>query len=467
MNWDELRKDLFTIISVMDDLIDENYPNHALKEQAEMSRKYRNIGIGFMGFADMLIALRLRYDSPDAIKMAHKVAKFMFKTSIYASAKLGEYRGNFPGYDPMIWKSEIIRENFTDEEIIELSKHNRLRNCSLLSIAPTGSLSTMLGISGGIEPEFQIAEFVRKTQIDGEWKDYVICPQIVTEYRKFIGRDVPINELPDYFVGAMDIDPYKRIEMQGTIQKCIDTAISSTLNLPRTTTLDTVKSIYLTAWLRGLKGVTIYVDGSRDPILRSKDTKEPTKSSETTTDTLQRVIPKRPPILQGRLVTTKANGEDFHIIIGLHDNKPYEVFAVPAVEVALPIREAEGYITKVGPRHYVFEGEGSTGTEELVVKLDNIAIDSDDNPVIYNLSMLVSGLLRHNMPINSIIKLLNKCNPVITSPHRAIIKTLSKYAQEDNTEKCPICGGKLIHENGCKHCENGDWSACFYLYAFN
>lgn len=138
MDWDELRKDLFTIIGVMDDLIDENYPNHALKEQAEMSRKYRNIGIGFMGFADMLIALRLRYDSNEAIKMAHKVAKFMFKTSVYASAKLGEYRGNFPGYDPMIWKSEIIRENFTDEEIIELSKHNRLRNCSLLSIAPTG-----------------------------------------------------------------------------------------------------------------------------------------------------------------------------------------------------------------------------------------------------------------------------------------------------------------------------------------
>lgn len=138
INWDELREDLFVIIGVMDDLIDENYPNHALKEQAEMSRKYRNIGIGFMGFADMLIALRLKYDFPEAIKMAHKVAKFMFKTSVYASAKLGEYRGNFPGYDPMIWKSEIIRENFTDEEIIELSKHNHLRNCSLLSIAPTG-----------------------------------------------------------------------------------------------------------------------------------------------------------------------------------------------------------------------------------------------------------------------------------------------------------------------------------------
>lgn len=169
--------------------------------------------------------------------------------------------------------------------------------------------------------------------------------------------------------------------------------------------------------------------------------------------------------MKGRLSTTKANGEDFHIIIGIHDDKPYEVFAVPASEAALPIREAEGFITKIGPRHYVFEGEGSTGTEDLVVRLDNIAIDSDDNPVIYNLSMLVSGLLRHNMPINSIIKLLNKCNPVITSPHRAIIKVLSKYAVEDSTEeKCPLCGGKLVHENGCKHCENGDWSACFVTY---
>lgn len=324
----------------------------------------------------------------------------------------------------------------------------------------------MLGISGGIEPEFQIAEFVRKTQIDGEWKDYVICPQIVTEYRKFAGRDVPINELPDYFVGAMDIDPYRRLEMQGTVQKCIDTAISSTLNLPRTTTLDMVKSIYLNAWLRGLKGVTIYCDGSRDPVLRAKDNTKPVDITATNTDnTLQRVIPKRPSILKGKLVTTKANGEDFHIIIGLHNDKPYEVFAVPAADASLPIREADGYITKVGPRHYVFEGEGTTGTEELVVKLDNIAIDSDDNPVIYNLSMLVSGLLRHNMPINSIIKLLNKCNPIITSPHRAIIKVLSKWAvEDDSSEKCPICGGKIVHENGCKHCENGDWSACFVTY---
>lgn len=134
----ELKKDIETIVSEMDRVLEENLDRHALPEQREMARKYRNIGIGIMGLADLFVKLGLRYGSDDSVGIASHLMKFIFRESVKVSAANGRIYGNFPEYDPKVWDSTIIRNAFEEEEIEELKKQNTLRNCSLLSIAPTG-----------------------------------------------------------------------------------------------------------------------------------------------------------------------------------------------------------------------------------------------------------------------------------------------------------------------------------------
>ncbi len=137
-DYDSLHNDIFDIVQAMDDVVDENMLNHPLKEQQEVSRTYRNIGIGIMGLADCLVKLKLKYGSDKAVDFTRKLINFIFRNAVYASVQLGLQRGNFPGYTSKVWNSNIIKNNFTDEEIEELKKTDHLRNCSLLSIAPTG-----------------------------------------------------------------------------------------------------------------------------------------------------------------------------------------------------------------------------------------------------------------------------------------------------------------------------------------
>lgn len=221
-NFDELKEDLHTIVKAMDDIIDENLENHALDKQKYMAETYRNLGIGFMGFADALVALGLKYGSEESCSFTETLTNFIFKNAIYASAKLGNDRGNFPGYDPMVWKSEIIRNNFSDEEIAELSRYNHLRNCSLISIAPTGSLSTMLNISGGIEPIFALSYQRRTVSLNGEEKIYDIDVDVVSKFKSATNQ----TTLPDYFITAEQIAYSNRIAMQAAAQKACDTAIN-------------------------------------------------------------------------------------------------------------------------------------------------------------------------------------------------------------------------------------------------
>lgn len=137
-DFEEFKKDIPTILRASDTIIDENIPFHALKEQKEMAKKFRNCGMGIMGLADMMVALGLKYDSDEAISLAKKIMKTYFRTAVLSSVELGKELGNFPGYKKEVWDSEIIKNAFTPAEIEELKKEDHLRNCSLLSVAPTG-----------------------------------------------------------------------------------------------------------------------------------------------------------------------------------------------------------------------------------------------------------------------------------------------------------------------------------------
>lgn len=265
----ELKKDIEIIVSEMDKVLEENLDRHALSEQKEMAKKYRNIGIGIMGLAEMFVKLGVKYGSPDSIGIIRNLMKFIFREAVIVSAANGRIYGNFPGYNSKVWDSTIIKNAFTEEEIIELKKQNTLRNCSLLSIAPTGSIATFIGLGGtGCEPFFALS-FNRKTDnLNGTYKMEISC---VEEYRKITGNK---EELPNYFITSMNIPWKERIDVQAAIQEFCDTAISSTVNLPVNITIDEVKELYMYAWKQGCKGITIYREGSRDPILFTESNKE-------------------------------------------------------------------------------------------------------------------------------------------------------------------------------------------------
>ena len=268
-----LKHDIGIYIRAMDDVLEENIPNHPLEEQRESARTFRNLGIGVMGIHDMFIKMGIVYGSDESIRFLSKLMNTIFRTSVQASVKLAKERGSFPGYDPKVWDATIIKNNFSEHEIEELKKSNCLRNCSLLSVAPTGSIGTMLQISTGVEPWFS-KSYIRNTKsLHGEKEvSYEVWAPVIK-------KAMDLNWHPETLITANDIDWKGRIGIQAVIQNALDTAISSTLNLPKETTPDQIKNIYLESWSKGLKGVTVYVAGSRDPILSTASTPKPTEPS--------------------------------------------------------------------------------------------------------------------------------------------------------------------------------------------
>lgn len=251
----------------MDDVLEENLPNHPLKEHVENVKTWRNLGIGIMGLHDTFIKLGLTYGSPESIEFVRVLSNSIFKLSVWASVELAKERGSFPGYNSKVWDAAIIKNNFTEFEIEKLKKSDCLRNCSLLSVAPCGSIGTMISVSTGVEPWFS-KSYIRNTKSlhgDKEISYEVWAP--------VIKKAMDLNWHPETLITANDIDWRGRIGIQATIQRSLDTGISSTLNLPKDTTPEQIRNIYIEAWKQGIKGVTVYVSGSRDPILTTSNSK--------------------------------------------------------------------------------------------------------------------------------------------------------------------------------------------------
>ena len=268
-------------IIALNQVLDEGLKLHPLKEQQESVEKYRQIGLGVMGIGDMLIKMNLRYGSDKSIELCSLIAKTMLNEAVKQSALLAKEYGTFKEYkEEAIFKSKFFKENI-DENIKDLVRDYGLRNSQLLTIPPTGSISTMLGISGGIEPIFNLS-YIRKTEsLHDEDVYYKVYTPIVKEYMDLNGI-TDESELPDIFVTAMNLDYNERIKMQQAWQKYIDASISSTINLPNETTVEDVYEIYMKAWKAKLKGITIYRDGCRRSgvLINEKPSKEKEKVKE-------------------------------------------------------------------------------------------------------------------------------------------------------------------------------------------
>ncbi len=261
-DFEDFKKAVETSVIYLNEILEEGLPLHPLAEQRESVNNWRQIGLGIMGLGDALLKLGIRYGSNQAVEACDIIGFVMADTAIASSARLAKEKGPYPMYDKKaVFASHFFKEN-TSDETKALVKEYGLRNSQLLTIAPTGSISTMLGISGGIEPIYNIS-YTRKTEsLHGEDRYYKVFTPAVEEYMELYNVEDE-SHLPDYFVTAMTLSYQERVSMQAAWQRHIDASISSTVNVPEDFTAKDVRDLYICAWENGLKGVTIYRDNCR------------------------------------------------------------------------------------------------------------------------------------------------------------------------------------------------------------
>lgn len=274
----ELKKCVTASVYALNEVLEEGLPLHPLPEQRESVEKWRQIGLGIMGLADALIKLGVSYGQKEAVEICDKIGFVMADAAIAASALLAKEKGRFAGCNT----EEVMETPYflmnTTEETRALVKEYGLRNSQLLTIAPTGTLSTMLGISGGIEPVYA-NYYERKTEsLHGEDVYYRVYTKIVKDYME-AHRMEDDADLPEFFVTAMNLDYRQRIDMQAIWQLHVDASISSTVNLARDFTKEETEALYMYAYDMGLKGITIYRDGCKRMGILSTKKKEEKKSS--------------------------------------------------------------------------------------------------------------------------------------------------------------------------------------------
>lgn len=438
VDWDGLEEAVAIAVLGLNEVLNEGIMLHPLHEQRESVRNWRQIGLGTMGLADMLIKLGVTYGSVRAIKITESVYKTIARSAVMASLELAKTAGCYP----MCKKEKLVDSSFIKAlnlpyNMVEDIRTYGLHNSQLLTCAPTGSIATMLQVSTGVEPNFAL-KYTRKTQsLNGKDTYYEVFAKIVDDYIAINGDKV----IPSYFVESKDIKPIDRIKMQAVLQKYTDASISSTINLPNEATIDDVYNVYVEAWKSGLKGVTIYRAGcNREGILTVK---KPNSIPVTG-------APKRPTVLPCNIYKIKVKGENFIVCVGLYEDKPYEVF-VFRLKHNVELTDTKGEITKVK------KGVYNLYSKDLVIaNLLNTDINVEEKAATLYSSML----LRHGVNTKYIIKTAKKVNDNITSFSSAMCRVLAKYIPVEVEGKCPECGADLVHEGGCIHCSQCSYSKC-------
>lgn len=423
--------------------------------------KGRRVGIGTHGIADALARLGVKYDSDEAVQAVESIHQVIKEVAYNESIEMAKERGAFPIFDHEFEKdNEFIKElPITIQE--DMIKYGR-RNIALLTIAPGGSISLESDCSSSIEPAFRL-EHTRSRKLlydekdvvesyvddQGErWLKYEILHPTVRQFKEMF----PGKDLPDYFVDSSMIDWKKRIEIQAAAQRHIDHSISSTINLPKGTPSSAIGEIYIYAWKKGLKGVTVYVEGSRTGVLQSKDAKP--------TDFLQRDAIRRPEILDCDIHHMSVKGQKYIVFVGLLEGKPYEIMGGVSEFVDIPKKYSEGKMEKKNFKT-------KNGRYDLHVGDDTIPditkIFKNANNEVF--TRMISLALRQGTKVNYLIDQLHKDpDSEFFTFSKGLARVLKKYAGDEKviTDKtCPQCGQEgLINQSGCVNCEMCGYSKC-------
>ena len=442
-------------VIALNEVLDEGLPLHPLKEQRESVYDWRQIGLGIFGLADLLIKLGIKYGSPEAIDLCDMIGHTMADMAIKTSAVLAKEYGVYPKYKPEVEQSAFYSKNALGKTK-ELVESFGLRNSQLLTIAPTGSLSTMLGVSGGIEPIFA-NYYTRKTEsLKGHDEYYKVYTPIVKEYMDKHGLKDD-SELPDYFVTAQTLDYKNRIYMQSIWQSHIDASISSTVNVPNNFTVEQVEDLYMTAWEAGLKGVTIFRDGcKRAGILTIKENAEDTVEEP---HRLERgMIIKADDNCIGKKRTLRTGCGTLHC----------EAFFDPDNGQLL-----ETYFSK----------GSSGGCNNFMIGLSRmISLAARGGIDVYSIvdqlkssgtcpSYAVRTATKHDTskgsscPVaigNALLEMYEEMMDEVSfsDVEEKELEVITPKIVPVSKAKCPQCGGELVFEGGCNTCKNCGWSKC-------
>ena len=445
---DDLMKTVQIAISALNDVLIEGLPLHPLQEQRDSVADWRQIGLGITGLGDMLIRLGVTYGSESSLDVVDNVMKIIATTAVVESLRMAREFGCYPKCEKekLVESSFIKNLELTQSIKDEITKYG-LYNSQLLTIAPAGSISSILSVSSGGEPNFDLKFYRTTKSLDNKDVTYEVTASTVLEYQELY----PNTQLPEYFIIAEQIDFKDRIKMQSVLQKYIDASISSTLNIREEASVDEVYNIYMEGWKKGLKGCTIWRNNcKREAILTKEKPKEDNVKLNGDNN-----AEKRPKQLEADFHTIKHKGVQYTIAVGLLHDRPYEIFAYKNNIMINNLPDIhKGVITKIGKDHYQFKSE-----HVVIDNLVQAALLAEER----RLALTTSAELRHLMPLKCIIKTLKKMDDNIASFPQSISRVLSKYLPKQTetvSEACPECGSELIREGGCIQCRHCGWSKC-------
>jgi ribonucleoside-diphosphate reductase alpha chain len=454
------------------------------KNIRKKSEEGRRTGIGITAEGDMLAGLGFRYGSDEATSFSVDVHKILALETYKASTYLAKERGPFAIYDAEREKENpfILRMKEADPVMYNnMVKHGR-RNIALLTIAPTGTTSLMTQTTSGIEPIFSTfykrrrkvnpndldVKVTFKDEVGDSWEEFNVFHHKFVDWLKLNSYDPDevtrmgdkeiekiIEKSPYYKATANDVDWIAKVKMQGAIQKWVDHSISVTINLPSDAKEELVSELYLTAWKSGCKGATVYRDGSRNGVLIAGKTE------------VRPERPKRPKVLDCDVIRFNINEEKWVAFVGLKESRPYEIFTGIADEEIFPIPKSiiKGKIIKIkdddGNTRYDFQYTDKYGYKKTMGGLSHMF-----KPEFWNYAKLISGVLRHEMPIQDVVNLVSSLkldSESINNWKNGVERALKKYIPNGTKAKgkCGECGSdNLVYEEGCLICKDCGSSKC-------
>jgi len=452
-----LRETIQAAVIALNEVLDEGLPLHPLQEQRDSVADWRQIGLGVMGLADMLIKLKVKYGSATSRSVIESIGHELIMTALETSSILAASHGPYPKFN----RDYVIRtpffKNLDSGDMNDLRFQSLyddvckygLRNSQLLTCAPTGSIATMLGVSTGCEPIFATS-YTRKTEsLVNEERYYKVYTPIIKE---LIDKGFSEEALPEYVVTSEQIPYRERIKVQATLQKFIDASISSTINLPESATIDDVETIYRLAWEEGLKGVTVYRSGCKRGAVLSKN------------PVIKECL-KRPESVEAKLIRFKNGSENWIAFVGLIDGRPYEIFTgINNIEdFPIPTSITEGEIIKVKDslgKRYDFQYTDKYGYTNRLGGLSRIF-----NQEYWNYAKLISALLRGGIELDKVVKIIDGMHfesDTLNTWKNGVKRAIKTFIVDGVTshEVCPDCGEHLIYEGGCTICKNCGFSKC-------
>ncbi|MEZ4841754.1 MAG: adenosylcobalamin-dependent ribonucleoside-diphosphate reductase [Flavobacteriaceae bacterium] len=449
---------------------------------AETGRKGRRTGLGFTALADAVAALGVKFDTDDALKIVDEIMRAKMAAEFDSSIDMAITRGQFEVFNRNIEDTsefvQMMKAEFPDQ--YHRMMENGRRNISISTVAPTGSLSMLAQVSSGIEPVFLLS-YVRRRKVNSSdenakvdfvddlgdaFEEFTVYHKKLETWMDVTGK-TDIAKSPYAGATAPEIDWHKRVEMQALVQKYTTHSISSTINLASDVTVDLVGDIYIESWKKGLKGITVYRDGSRSGILVASDKKKDKKDLENKYIT-ETFVAKRPYKVQADVIRFHNESEKWLAVIGQIENRPYEIFTGKMKDAFnLPQWVEKGWVLKNrnddGSARYDFQYIDSEGYKTTIEGLSR-----SFNKEFWNYAKLISGVLRHGMPMPYVVDLIENLNLYdehINTWKNGVARALKRFVPEGSEavdKKCPSCGDPegLVYEEGCLKCKSCGHSKC-------